>query len=128
MTGANVEVVRDGIEAMNRGDWPTTERGLHPDIEWVIAREHPASRTIRGLEELRAYMADWMETLEGLRLEVDEIFERGDRVIAIGRVRGVGAGSGADVVVPIAFVNHFSEGVIVKVEEFLDPQEALDAP
>ena len=49
-------------------------------------------------------------------------------MIAIGRVRGVGAGSGADVVVPIAFVNHFSEGVIVKVEEFLDPQEALDAP
>ena len=78
-----------------------------------------------GLDELRAYQADWRETLEGLRFEADEIVDRGDRVITTGRIAGTGAGSGAEVVVPIAFVNHFRDGVIFKVEEFLDPEEAL---
>jgi ketosteroid isomerase-like protein len=123
----NIELVRDQIDALNRGDWSGAIRGLDPDVEWVVAREHPASRTVRGLDELRAYQADWRETLGELRFEVDEIVDRDDRVITIGRIRGTGAGSGAEVVVPIAFVNHFRDGIVVRVEEFLEPREALES-
>jgi ketosteroid isomerase-like protein len=127
MSQRNVDLVRRQIEALNRGDWEGSIEGIDPEIEWVVAREHPASRTVRGLEELRAYRQDWSQSLGGLGFESERIICRGDLVVAVGRIKGIGVGSGAEVGVPIAFVSRFRDGAVVRVEEFLDPREALEA-
>jgi ketosteroid isomerase-like protein len=122
-----VAAVRGQLDAYNAGDFEAAYAGLDPDIEWVVAREHPASRTVRGLDELLEYHGDWQQTMPGLTIEILEIEERGDSVLAVCRLVGEGAGSGAEVGVTIGFVSRFSEDTIVRVEEYLHPAEARAA-
>ena len=123
----NVELVRRQIEALNRGDWDASVEGVDSQVEWVVAREHPASRTVRGLEDLRAYREDWGQTLGSLRFEPERIVDGPETVVVLGTVKGTGAGSGAEVEVPLGFAMRFRDGAIIRVEEYLDPREALDA-
>jgi hypothetical protein len=127
MSRDNVALVRRQIEALNRGDWEGSIEGLDAEVEWVVAREHPAARTVRGLQELRTYREDWRQMLGMLRFEPDRIVEAGDVVVAVGRLRGTGAESGAEIEVPIGFVSRFRDGVVVRVEEYLDSADALEA-
>jgi ketosteroid isomerase-like protein len=90
----------------------------------VVAREHPAATTHRGAEAIRGYLADWRTMMPGLRIEVDELLERGDYILVVGRIEGAGAGSGAAAEVPIATLSTFRDGATSRVEEFLDPAEA----
>src|SRR3954452_23709733 len=127
MSKENIELIQRQIEALNRGDWEGSVEGIDPGIEWVVAREHPASRTVRGLDELREYRADWNQMLEGLTFDSEEILDRDDAIVAVGRIKGTGSGSGAETEVPIAFVSRFRDGLVVRVEEYLDRDAALEA-
>jgi ketosteroid isomerase-like protein len=60
-----------------------------------------------------------------LRFELDELFDHGDVVVVVGKIQGVGKESGAEVSVPIGFVNRFRDGLVTRVEEYLDPLEAF---
>ncbi|HXF00955.1 MAG TPA: hypothetical protein VN458_11495 [Solirubrobacterales bacterium] len=64
--------------------------------------------------------------LEGLTFEAKEIVDRDDLVAAVGRIKGTGSDSGAETEVPIAFVSRFRYGLVARVEEYLDPGEALE--
>jgi ketosteroid isomerase-like protein len=79
------------------------------------------------LDGLRAYRQDWRQMLGELRFESERIIDRDDVVVSIGRISGTGAGSGAATEVPIGLVSRFRDGSVIKVEEFLDPDEALEA-
>jgi ketosteroid isomerase-like protein len=125
MASDRVELVWRSAEALNRGDLTAADEGLAEDVVWVVAKEHPAARTIEGLEQLRAYRNDWLESLPGLRFDIERIVEDDDRVIAVGEVSGTGSESGVGVGVPIAFAYEFRGDVIVRVEEYLDPTEPL---
>jgi ketosteroid isomerase-like protein len=128
MSAENVELVRRWADAYNQGGLEASAEGLDQEIEWVVAREHPSARTVRGLDELREYLVDWEQTMGGqMQLETEEIIDHGDRVITLARLRGTGTASGAEVEIPIALVSTVRGGVIVRVEEYLDPQEARAA-
>jgi uncharacterized protein len=127
MSQENVEIVRRANALTNDGDLGGAFRLLHPDIEWVIAREHPGARTLSGHEALAEYQRDWQETLPDVRATLDRVLDAGDMVVAIGTVRGTGTESGADVQVPIGFLFTLRDGLITRVEEFLDPAAAVAA-
>jgi ketosteroid isomerase-like protein len=124
MAQENVEIVRR-VFAMT--DVDSASAWWHPEIEWVVAREHPEARTLKGREAVTAYFGEWEATLEDARLEMASFVDAGGSVVAFGTVRGTGAGSGADVQVPIAFVCTLANGKLARVEEYLDPPEALKA-
>lgn len=124
MSRENVEVVRNGFLT---SDWVAASHSWHPQIEWVIAREHPDARTLSGYEAIWTYFREWEQTLDDLRVEIDEVVDAGERAVAVGMVRGTGIESGADMEVPIAFLCSLREGKVTRVEEFLDPSEALKA-
>ena len=127
MTGENVEIVHDASSLMNVGDFDAAFEMLDPDIEWVVAGEHPSSRTITGREALAEYQRDWQEVLGDMRVEYERVLDAGHAVVAIGTVRGTGTESGADVRVPIAFLITLRNGLIARVEEYLNPVDALEA-
>jgi ketosteroid isomerase-like protein len=97
---------------------------MSDDAEWRIAREHPASRMLRGPAEIRSYLEDWLESMQRLRMEADEIRESGDYVLVIARVMGTGTGSGVELEIPLATLSTIRDGVSVRTEEFLDLEEA----
>jgi ketosteroid isomerase-like protein len=123
----NVEIVRRANALTNEGDLDAAFQLLDPDIEWVIAREHPNARTLTGQGAVGEYQRDWQEMLPGVRVEFDRVLDAGAMVVGIGNVRGTGSGSGADVIVPIAFLFTLRDGLITRVAEYLNPSEALTA-
>ena len=127
MTTGHVDLIHRQIKGLNRGDWEASIEGMSPDVEWWVAREHPAARTIHGLEELRSYREDWAQSLGELTYELEEALDNDDVVVVIGKVRGIVAGSRTEVEVPLALVVEFRGEDVVKVEKYLDPQEARRA-
>jgi ketosteroid isomerase-like protein len=123
----NVETVRRLSALTAAGDLDAAAALLAPDVEWVVAREHPESRTLVGHQAVGAYWDEWQTTLPDMRIELDRVLDGGGDVVAIGNVRGTGIGSGARVRVPIAVLYSFRDGLICRAEEFLDHSEALKA-
>jgi ketosteroid isomerase-like protein len=123
----NVAALRRFVEAYNEGDLDSLVAAADPDIEWEVAPEHPAATTHRGIEAVREYHEDWRNTVRDLRVEIHSVAASGDSVVSVCSLRGEGAESGADVEVEIAFLTTFRDGKAVRVEEFLDPEEAKRA-
>lgn len=123
----NADAIRRAIDAYNGGDLDGLVAIAHPDIEWEVAPEHPAATTHRGIDAVREYHDDWRNTLHGLRIDLHSLAASGDSVVTVCGLRGEGAESGADVEVEIAFLTTFRDGRAVRVEEFLDPDEAMRA-
>ena len=62
-----------------------------------------------------------------LRFEFSEIRDLGDRILAVGEMRGRGTESGAEIESPWAFLIQFRNGKATHVRVYLDPKEALEA-
>jgi ketosteroid isomerase-like protein len=122
----NVEIVRRAHTLMNEGNLDAAFRLLHPEVEWVVAKEHPEARTLIGRRELAQYQRDWQQMLPDVRFESDRWVDAGERVVGIGTVSGSGRESGADTRVPLAFVFTVQDDLITRVEEYIDPAEALN--
>jgi ketosteroid isomerase-like protein len=123
MSRENIDAVRSLLTA---SDPAAGEEFSNPEIEWVIAREHPEARTLAGREAIAAYLQEWQAALPGMTFVADRVLDGREAVVAVGTVRGTGAESGADVEVPIAFLCRLTDGKVVRVEEYLDPKEALE--
>jgi ketosteroid isomerase-like protein len=60
-------------------------------------------------------------------VRLDRVLDAGNDVVAIGTVRDTGVESDVDVEVPIGFLYTLRDGLVARVEEYLDPAEALKA-
>jgi uncharacterized protein len=126
MSQENVEAVRRQHEHFRR----TAEvlREIYdPDAEWIAAREDPDAAIHRGLEAIRGYFAQWTEMFEVIDFRTEELIEAGDKVFARFRFSGKGATSGVPVETEQAQVWTFRDGKVVRVEEYFDRNEALEA-
>jgi ketosteroid isomerase-like protein len=67
-----VEIIKRSQEAWNRGEIDAMLELSPRDAEWVVAEENPEARTLRGKDEIAAYLEDWRATVQGLRYEATE--------------------------------------------------------
>ena len=84
----------------------------------VVYRGHQGVR--KGIRELE-------EAFSEIQSEQTEIRELGERVVAIGQLRGRGNESGAITESAIAWIVEFKSGKVIRVREYLDPKKALEA-
>ena len=82
---------------------------------------------VRGLDAMRAYIQDWFDHFEDLRLEPEELFDAGDRVVAVQRLAGRARRSGIETELRYAVVYVVKDGKIVSGREYLTRAEALEA-
>jgi ketosteroid isomerase-like protein len=61
------------------------------------------------------------------RVEAEDFIDAGEKVVAIGRIRGRGRGSGIAVNGPVFMVWTFRDGSAVRQQWFADRSEALNA-
>jgi ketosteroid isomerase-like protein len=125
---ANVDVVRQIFVAFNRRDWETWESHHHPDVEWLNPPEFPEADPRQGVDSIRRFFADLIETGSEWNVEVDEVrsVDR-DRVLMQGRSVGVGRGSGIPFDDPLFQLLDFEDGRVRRVETFRSVAEALEA-
>jgi ketosteroid isomerase-like protein len=129
MSRENVEAVRANMDAWNRGDVDAWVQASHPDVEWSsqVARRLEGPETVyRGKAGLRRYWAEWHAVWD-LTIEITELRDLGDTVLAIGRVRTHGEASGVDLDQEVAYVYEFEGGLARKIRSYFDLQEALAA-
>jgi ketosteroid isomerase-like protein len=101
---------------------------FHPDIEFVEAEAIPGAGTYRGRDAVAALLRDRFDVLTTVRMENVELQAVDDeRVFASMRARGRGAGSGADVSVPLWHLLTIEDEWIVRIEEFVDEAAARAA-
>jgi ketosteroid isomerase-like protein len=130
MTTENVEVVKRGVDAYNRGDVEALLEVLDPEVEWhpgVLIAFEGRARVYRGHEGVREMMGDVFDAWKEVTTELSEFRDLGDRIVAIGRLRIRGRGSGADLESPFGSVTEISNGKAIRVLTFFDHKEALAA-
>jgi ketosteroid isomerase-like protein len=124
-----VETVRRSLDGWNRGDFDAWLQTPHPEIEFssAIARQVEGDETVwRGPAEMRQFWDEW-HSVWNLSIEVSEIRDLGDTVVALGRIQTRGKASGVELESPVAYVFEFEGGLTRKVRAYLNPSEALQA-
>jgi ketosteroid isomerase-like protein len=124
----NSELVRRGYEAWNRGDVDGVMSFLDPEVEWRGYTHIPESGTLQGRDDVKVWLERFLDAWEQLDIDVTELIDSGDQVVALVRFRGSGKGSG----VPVeggtdAHMWTVSDGRIVAVTLYQGTQEALKA-
>jgi ketosteroid isomerase-like protein len=127
MSRANVEHVQRSLEAWNHHDVDAVLAIVPEDAQWVIAEENPNARTLRGPDEIGAYLRDWLDTMPNLRIDATDYIDTGDAVVTLGTVSGQAGADGPDVTVEIAIVTRFVGGRAMRTEEYLNSRQALAA-
>lgn len=130
MSQENVEAFKRGLEAGNRGDIETLLEELDPEVEWHSALHAllGGEQTVfRGHDGVRKMIRDLNETFSEIHLDITEIRDLGDRLVAIGRYRARGTASGAETETPLALVTEIKNGKTISLRAYFDPEEALEA-
>ncbi|MGA9372723.1 MAG: nuclear transport factor 2 family protein [Solirubrobacterales bacterium] len=125
-----MEAFRRAVEANNRGDYDALLEEVDPGIEWRAVFQVKfggQAITCRGHEGVREYLQDLDEGFSVRQVEISEVRDLGERIVATGHVRGRGRVSGAEIDSPIGFVIEFRNGKVFRMRDYLDSQEALEA-
>jgi ketosteroid isomerase-like protein len=133
MSEENVEMVRRAFETFNRGgpEAVISEGLWSPELVWDFSQSGiPGLGVYRGYDEVRSFFADdWFQAFpfEEWEVELDELIDNGDKVIAIARQRGRGATSGVGTELEQAHIFTLRDGEVVRAESYPDREKALEA-
>lgn len=119
MSRENVEIVRlfllaEVEDAMAYAD---------PDIVWNPAEESAG----HGHDAIRESLERWKGEWDDYELLPEEFEHMGDRVLVTVRVRGRGRGSGVEIDARFYDVFTLRDGKIVRMDQFTEQSEALEA-
>ena len=81
----------------------------------------------RRREGAREALQDLYDSFAELHHELSEIRDLGDRLLAIGRMRGRGTESGVEIESPWAYLVRYKQGKAIRIRSYTNPEEALDA-
>jgi ketosteroid isomerase-like protein len=126
MSAENVEIVRLGYdEFLATGE--LVERITAPEFVWDMSTFHgwPERQTYEGPEGTREFLTEWMGAWEDWRLEVRELIDAGDDVVAILHQSGRSKTTGLEVDMDFAQVWTIKDGKQTRMRMYADPDEAL---
>jgi ketosteroid isomerase-like protein len=127
MAPSNIALVEQIVGALNRADVEGMIALLDPDFEWIPLEDSPAPGPCRGHAQVRRYVQDWLDTLETLRLELDDPVEMGDTVVVGVDGQARGRTSGLELSNRFCQVWTLSGGSAVRMREYRTRAEALRA-
>jgi len=128
MSQENVEVMRQNLDAFNRGDKTAWLATFDPDAEMVPARDWPESAPICGAEAIWDFYVGVTDAWDESSFEFGEVIDsRADKIVANTRRETRGKASGAGVQFSYWAVSTYRNGKAVRVEWFADRSQALEA-
>jgi ketosteroid isomerase-like protein len=129
MSQENVEIVRAGWDAWNRGDMPAVFRHLDPDAVWDTSHFHdwPES-SYHGIEGVERFLTEWRDVWDGLEIEVEDVRAAPDgRVVSLILQRGHGRNSGLAMEMKSAQIATLRNGKVTRIDNYEHRAEALEA-
>ena len=125
MGEADVETLRRGYAALNRGDLSVVLELLDAEIEWHEPAASLEGGAHRGRDSFERFLRGWLESFDGFRVEPERVVERGDELVVVVHQTGMGRSSGLPVETRLAHVWTVADGKAVRWEAVADPEEAL---
>jgi ketosteroid isomerase-like protein len=128
MSEENVEIMRSGIEAYSKGDLDRAFADFAPDCRYTASGAIPGRTGVfHGPEGYREFM-DWLRgEFDDAQVEVKELLDAGDKVVAGSTLRGRGKRSGVEASWIIWQVWTVRNAKIVEGHGFISRAEALEA-
>jgi ketosteroid isomerase-like protein len=126
MSQENVEIVRSIYGAYASGEFDAALSLVDPDVTFDVSIR-PEGKVYRGHEGVAEGLRTWTGTWEGFRMEVQELIDAGDRVVAIEHQSGRGRGSGVSLSHTYASVFSLRDGKVTRITWFQSRVEALEA-
>jgi ketosteroid isomerase-like protein len=129
----NVEIVRSIYSKTERGDYRFIDDESElcalfaPNFEWHTREDLPDAGVRKGYDGLARLNKEWAEAFDDLRLDLDELIDAGDQVVAVARICGCLRGSGHQVEVEESQVWRMTDSRAVEVRAYLTRSEALKA-
>jgi predicted ester cyclase len=121
----NADIIRDAVDALNRGDLET-----YAQIFADGARRWTAGVGETGVEESLDQMRGLDAVFTGFHLDADEIIDGGDRVVARWRARGTHTGdfmgippTGREIDIAVCEIYAFADGKVTQTWLYGDPLE-----
>jgi ketosteroid isomerase-like protein len=128
MSEENVEVVRRGYEAFSRGDPDAMDAYLAPTFEYTATGTIPGVVGVyRGPEGLRKFLSAFWDEFEDARIELRELIDAGDHVLASITMQGRGKRSGVEARWDIWQLWTLRDGKGVRAQAFTSRDAALEA-
>jgi ketosteroid isomerase-like protein len=128
MSQENVEMVRRGFEAYNRGDVDAAMTDVASDCEYVPSGALPwDSGVYRGPEGFKRYIGWLRDVFEDTHVGVKDVVDAVNQVLVSLTVRGRGRQSGAAASWDVWQVWTLRDGRVVHGQGFTDKAEALGA-
>jgi steroid delta-isomerase-like uncharacterized protein len=125
MSEQNVELVRAGFDAHNRGDMDALTQLYAEDVvfETLLLGTH------HGNEAIRLIYEENRKTLAGYTVDPVELIDAGDQVVAIAQVNGTGPASqiAMEDRDRFAFLFTLRDGRVTREQAFRNREEALRA-
>ncbi len=124
MSQENLELIRVGFAAHNRGDLDALTEVYDPDavFETLLLGTH------RGKEAIRLIYEENQKTLSGYTIDPVELIDSEDQVVAVAEVKGVGPVSQISMDGDqFAFLFTIKNGRVVREQAFRNRDEALEA-
>jgi ketosteroid isomerase-like protein len=127
MSQENVESIRAGMDAWNRGDWDEALKEATPDIVLDNSSNAGEWRGVhRGPEQVKRMWEKFVEPWESVRFEVDEFIDAGEHVVTRQTATFRGR-DGIQVEVHTAWCWTFHDGALTRLVASNDPDAAFEA-
>ncbi len=124
MSQENVEIVRRLAEAFPHDEEEWLSK-VDPALEWYPIEE--AHSLSRGHEAAIRVRRSWLENWEGHQMDVEEVKDGADSVVACMHLTGRGKMSGVEVDFRVYMHFKLRDGKVVYCYEYADRGEALEA-
>jgi ketosteroid isomerase-like protein len=98
-----------------------------PDVRWHLRADLPDSETLIGRDRLMQFHAEWAEAFRDPRVDVEELIDGGEYVVAVLRLRGHLPDSDEEVAMAETWVMKVRDGIVVEGWEYSTKAEALKA-
>ncbi len=127
MSAENIEIVRSAYEGWNSGNPQAAAALLDPEVEWTLPAHFPEAETWHGRERVVERLAAMAEGWEFIHIEVKELIDAGDRVVALVHIEGRSALTGLDLggMGVDGHVWTLRDGLVVAVKMYGGTTEAL---
>ncbi|HEX8854119.1 MAG TPA: nuclear transport factor 2 family protein [Thermoleophilaceae bacterium] len=125
MSQRNVETVRRGYDAFNRGDLDDVRTIYAPDVTAHAGALWPAAGDVSGVDGIIEAFASILATFENSEIVPEEFIELGDSVVVPTCWRGT-LQSDSVIEQHLVAVYTMRDGLVVRIGYFGDMDEALE--
>jgi ketosteroid isomerase-like protein len=128
MADTNLDLVREGFDAMREGDPEAMMPFIHPEFEVTTPPGLAAEPdTYRGPEGIRRYFDSFYDAMDRVTFDADEFIPVGDLVVVRSVLRTRGRSSGIEAEQRLALVYELKDGLAFRIEVYPTVEQAMEA-